>query len=101
MSKSPRRSTRAKAEQLLRQLFSETGYVRLADEARRQADGASYKKGYEVRLVVQTEAELAELRRWLARAGFKPAKPFVKGNQLVQPVYGRAAVEWFLTEAAA
>ena len=61
MLKSPRRSTRAKAEQLLRQLFSETGYVRLADEARRQADGASYKKGYEVRLVVQTEAELAHI----------------------------------------
>lgn len=89
--------TRAKAEKQLRQHFLERGYVRIADDSRRQKEGAKYKKGYEVRLVVNTQTELDQLRLWLEQTGFKPAKPFAKGHQIVQPVYGRTAVEWFLS----
>ena len=40
-----------------------------------------YKKGAEVRLVVESPKELAEIRRLLKRAGFKLGGPFAKAEQ--------------------
>jgi hypothetical protein len=96
MGQSPLRSDQ-EPEIALRQLFQQHGYVRAADEERKQQD-AKYKKGYEVRLVVKTEDELTLIRHWLEQVGLKPGKPFRKHNRLVQPIYGKAAVEWFLSE---
>ncbi len=77
--------------------FRRNGYMRVPDEVRRSVEGHwSYKKGYEVRLVARSKAELALIRRLLRQAGFKPGRPFVKGRQLRQPLYGREAVTRFL-----
>lgn len=82
------------AEETLRQLLLNGGYVRVADLAKRSAHGsASYKKGYEARFVVATRQELESVRRLLKAAGFRAGKPFAKHTKLVQPVYGRDAVE--------
>jgi len=73
------------------------GYVRRPDPARRGGeDGRAYKKGWEVRFTARTEAEIAEIRDLVIAAGFAPARPFFKGHQLIQPVYGIAAVQAYL-----
>ncbi|MEV8096868.1 hypothetical protein [Kitasatospora sp. NPDC085879] len=73
------------------------GYVRRPDLARRSsADGHTYKKGWEVRFTARTEAEITEIRDLVMAAGFAPARPFFKGHQLIQPVYGIAAVQAYL-----
>lgn len=73
------------------------GYVRRPDLARRNsADGHTYKKGWEVRFTARTEAEIAEIRDLVTAAGFAPARPFFKGHQLIQPVYGIAAVQAYI-----
>ncbi|MCU7824589.1 hypothetical protein, partial [Kitasatospora sp. DSM 101779] len=73
------------------------GYVRRPDLARRNsADGHTYKKGWEVRFTARTEAEITEIRDLVIAAGFAPARPFFKGHQLIQPVYGIAAVQAYL-----
>ncbi|MDH6126647.1 hypothetical protein [Kitasatospora sp. GP82] len=73
------------------------GYVRQPDLARRNGeDGRTYKKGWEVRFTARTEEEIAEIRELVIAAGFAPARPFFKGHQLIQPVYGIAAVQAYL-----
>ncbi|HXG44452.1 MAG TPA: hypothetical protein VNJ71_06785 [Gemmatimonadales bacterium] len=82
---------------LLRACFDRPGYVRAANLTRRKEVGSErYKKGWEVRLLARDTRELAEVRRALAAAGFRPGRPFKKHKQIVQPVYGKAAVEAFL-----
>lgn len=79
-------------------IFRRGGYVRSADLAKRKERGSErYKKGYEVRFVLDTESELKDVRRLLKAAGYKPGKPFEKHAKIVQPVYGRVAVEAFRT----
>jgi hypothetical protein len=77
-------------------LFHRNGYVRRTDAVRRVEEGRLYKKGAEVRLVAESAAELAEIRRLLRRAGFRVVRPFAKARQWRQPVYGVAAVARFL-----
>lgn len=73
------------------------GYVRRPDLARRNSeDGRAYKKGWEVRFTARTEEEITEIRELVVAAGFAPARPFFKGHQLIQPVYGIAAVQAYL-----
>ncbi|MFD8751530.1 hypothetical protein ACFV0O_11215 [Kitasatospora sp. NPDC059577] len=73
------------------------GYVRRPDPARRSGEkGHTYKKGWEVRFTARSEAEIAEIRNLVVAAGFAPARPFFKGHQLIQPVYGMAAVQAYL-----
>ncbi|MGW4893412.1 hypothetical protein ACWEQL_14280 [Kitasatospora sp. NPDC004240] len=73
------------------------GYVRRPDPARRTGEqGHTYKKGWEVRFTARSEAEIAEIRDLVVAAGFAPARPFFKGHQLIQPVYGMAAVQAYL-----
>jgi hypothetical protein len=79
-------------------LFHRNGYVRRQNARRLRAEGSwGYKKGDEVRLVADSLAELAEVRRLLRAAGFKPGRPFRKARQYRQPIYGRAQVARFLT----
>lgn len=77
--------------------FLRSSYVRQADPVLRLLQGRTYKKGYEVRFVVASPAELREVRALVQRLGFRPGMPFSKHNRIVQPVYGRAAVDWFVT----
>jgi len=97
MSRVPHTAAGESAEALLRQAFRRSGYVRVVDKARRKEMGHKYKKGYEVRLVVKTRDELMRMRQLLRRVGFDPATSFLKHSRIVQPIYGKAAVEWFLS----
>ncbi len=83
------------AEQLA-DFFHRNGYVRRLSKARRAAEGQSYKKGDEVRLVARSMVELRRIRRLLRQAGFLPGRPFRKGKQWRQPVYGRTETARFL-----
>lgn len=83
--------------QQLRAFFRRNGYIRRQNPQRlATAEYRTYKKGDEVRLVAESYAELRTIRRLLKLAGFKPGRPFRKGNQWRQPVYGRQAVAEFL-----
>jgi len=97
MSRLPQTAAGDSAEALLRQSFRQDGYVRVVNKARRKEMGRKYRKGYEVRLVVKTPPELTQVRQLLRQIGFKPGKPFEKHRRIVQPIYGKAAVEWFLS----
>jgi len=82
-------------------LFHRNGYVRRVNVERRRTEGQKYKKGDEVRLVAESRSELTTIRRLLHQAGFKVARPFVKGRQFRQPLYGRQEVARFLALVAA
>lgn len=77
--------------------FRRNGYVRRQNHERLASEGRRYKKGDEIRLVAETQAELRTIRRLLRQAGFKPGHAFAKHEQYCQPVYGRRAVAHFLT----
>ena len=78
--------------------FHRNGYVRLLNLERRSELGRQiYKKGDEARLVANSLTELAVIQRLLQAAGFKLGKPFQKGQQYRQPIYGRAEVARFLS----
>jgi hypothetical protein len=81
----------------LARVFERNGYVRWQDGVRQIEEGSQvYKKGIELRLVANSLEELAKIRRMLEQAGLKPGRPFVKGRQYRQPVYGKEAVAHFL-----
>ena len=83
-------------KQQLTFFFQRNGYLRLPNPVRQEQEGHQvYKKGYEVRLVAGSERELQQIRSLLHQAGFKAGKPFVKGQQWIQPIYGREGVERF------
>ncbi len=82
-------------EAQLAYFFYRNGCLRLPNATRRKEGSQKYKKGYELRLVAQTKNELKQIRRLLQQMGFKLGKPYQKGRQTVQPVYGKQAVEQF------
>jgi hypothetical protein len=85
------------AKRELAQWFQRNGHVRRQNAARVAAEGFGlYKKGDEVRLMARSASELEAMRRLLRQAGFKPGRPFAKGRQLCQPIYGRQQVARFL-----
>lgn len=84
-----------KPELFLTQFFQRNGYVRVPNRETKKELGKSYKKGYEVRFVLETQSELDQVRDLLMQAGFKPGKPFKKHSRIIQPVYGKRAVGFF------
>lgn len=77
--------------------FRRNGYVRPPAEKRLAGLGyGRFRRGYEFRLTAKSRSELRLIRNLLRRAGFKPGRPFVKGRQFRQPVYGRQELERFL-----
>jgi hypothetical protein len=85
-----------KPEARLAYFFHRNGYLRLPDQARRRQEGSrKYKKGYEVRLVARSEVELKQMTSLLRQVGLKAGRPYQKGKQKVQPIYGKQAVERF------
>ncbi|MCL6504661.1 MAG: hypothetical protein K6T86_18425 [Pirellulales bacterium] len=94
----PSRGPAKAVVQRLVRVFSGRGYLRRQNKRRMAKEGTNqYKKGEEVRLIADTRSELAEIRKLLVQAGFKPGKPFRKGAKYCQPVYGKEAVGRFLT----
>jgi len=96
----PRPST--SASWALARYFRRNGYVRWQNPKRLAREGyLGYKKGDEVRLAAQDEQELHDIQDLLVRAGFRPGRPFVKGQQYRLPIYGREEVGRFLRLVAA
>lgn len=78
-------------------LFRRNGYVRPPAAKRLAGRGyGRFRRGYEFRLTASSKKELRLVRALLREAGFKPGRPFVKGRQFRQPVYGRQELERFL-----
>jgi hypothetical protein len=77
--------------------FRRNGYVRPPAAKRLAAPGyGEFRRGFEFRLTADTRSELRRVRDLLRKAGFTPGRPFVKGRQFRQPVYGRTELERFL-----
>jgi hypothetical protein len=78
-------------------LFQRNGYVRPPIEKRLAGEGdGRFRRGYEFRLTAASKRELHYIRNLLRQADFKPGRPFPKGRQYSQPVYGREELERFL-----
>ncbi len=92
-------ASRTAAARLVK-LFEASGYVRRPDPAR-QSDYRTYKKGSEVRLVLSSTAELKRAREALRVLGFTPGRPFRKSSRIVLPLYGAAAVRFFVDQLGA
>jgi hypothetical protein len=96
--RSPRKANKKQKDPLLARLvsyFERSGYVRMPQRDRLKEGYRSYKKGWEVRFVVNDERELAELRLLIEGLELVPGNPYNKGARIVQPVYGKQAVELF------
>jgi hypothetical protein len=93
-AKKRKKSTKPEAQ--LVEYFQRNGYMRIPDNGRLGDEGSTvYKKGYEIRLVARTKAELNTIRKLLRETGLKAGKPFAKAQQIVQPIYGKAAMDQF------
>lgn len=90
--------TMRQAKRQLTALFERNGYVRWQNPDRIAEVGSQvYKKGDEVRLVAESDAELAHIQQLLEVRGFVSGRPFVKGKyQYCVPIYGREQVTRFL-----
>lgn len=78
------------ARRYLRSLFTKRGYTRQPSKS------DPGKKGWEIRLPVDSASELKTLQKMLSAAGFNVSKPFSKSNLYIQPIYGKDAFEWFM-----
>lgn len=78
----------------LKKFYRKRGYVRIANKKRKK-QSASYKKGWEVRLITTNEAELTMIRGWIEHVGLKPGKPYLNKTRMIQPIYGKVALDWF------
>ncbi len=76
----------------LKDYLRANSYARVPDEDRQDEGWSSYKKGYELRIVVKTQTDVKNVKRLLADAKIKPGKPYRKAQQWVLPVYGKESV---------
>ncbi len=80
----------------LAHFFARGGCVREPRPARFGEGSQRYKKGWEVRILVDNHGDLVEVRLLLTAIGLTPARPYRKyGERFVQPVYGLTAAELF------
>ncbi len=91
----PDPKSRRSAETALMALFRANGYIRRPAEDR-NGDPAAYKKGSEVRLVLQNPSAARSAVRLAKAVGLRPGKVYPKHARIVVPLYGQEAVTWFL-----
>lgn len=75
------------------QLIERNSYFRLPNEDRRKEEETNYRKGWELRLVVDNESEVEAAMRSIASSGLKAGRPFKKWSRWVIPLYGQKVVE--------
>lgn len=75
------------------------GCIRQPSRKRQRRDGPTYKKGYEVRLAVETRSGALRLAAQLRAAGLGAGRPYAHHNGFIVPIYGREAVEWYKRQA--
>ena len=84
------------AMNVLKKVFLRNGYLRIKDSSRiEESKTQKYKKGFEVRLVANDEAELELIRAAISALDLHVAKSFQKGKQMVQPIYGEEITRKF------
>lgn len=84
------------ALKLLEKIFLRNGYVRIKNSSKVEESRTQvYKKGYEVRLIAKDEAELELIRTAISSLDLHVAKSFLKGKQIVQPIYGEEITRTF------
>ncbi|GEM_PF-874269 len=91
----PDPKSRRSAETALIALFRASGYIRRPVEDR-NGSSANYKKGSEVRLVLDTHTAARSAARLARAVGLRPGKAYPKHARIVVPLYGNDAVQWFL-----
>jgi hypothetical protein len=79
-------------ERTLKEYIRENSYARVPDEDRQEEGWSSYKKGYEMRIVVKSQADVRNVKRLLTDVHIKAGKPYRKAQQWVLPVYGKDSV---------
>jgi hypothetical protein len=75
------------------QLIERNSYLRQPNEDRRKEEKTNYRKGWELRLVLDNESEVEAAVRSIASSGLKAGRPFKKWSRWVIPLYGREAVK--------
>jgi len=88
--------TKRQASRQVVAFFERNGYIRRQLEERRAAEGRRYKKGDEVRLTANSEAEVELIQSLLDVLEFTHGSPFVKSRQYRIPIYGREQVRRFV-----
>lgn len=78
-------------DRVLARRYSASVNVRLPDLERRERD-RGYKKGWEARIPVDDDEQLADLLSRLDKHGIPHGRPYAKTRQRIVPVYGREAV---------
>jgi hypothetical protein len=77
--------------------FKRNGYVRFQNPERLNEGHQNYKKGNEVRLVANSDEELAHIQELLHTLAFTSGRPFAKRRQFNIPIYGREQISRFLS----
>ncbi|MEP2348334.1 MAG: hypothetical protein ABJH96_11135, partial [Algoriphagus sp.] len=81
---------------LLKEKFLRNGNLRIKDELLVAKPGShKSKKGYEVRILAKNEQELEEIQTAISSLDLYVAKTFLKGKQIVQPIYGKEITKKF------
>lgn len=80
----------------LGRFFQRNSYCRRPDADRQQEGHRSYRKGWEVRLVLKDVDEVGLVSTLIRRVGLNPGKAFQKGRKWIVPIYGEEAVTSFL-----
>jgi hypothetical protein len=84
------------AFKILKEIFLRNGNLRIKDSSRvEESRTQKYKKGFEVRLLAKDEVELERIQSAISSLDLYVAKPFLKGNQIVQPIYGEEITRKF------
>jgi|FLOH01.1.fsa_nt_gi hypothetical protein len=84
--------SRRSDQRRLGRFFNRNSYCREPDAARLTEGYSKYKKGWEVRLILKDEDEVALVCRLLWKVGLIPGKAFSKSKRWAVPVYGEEAV---------
>lgn len=83
-------------EEKLATYFFRNGCQRKPNKDRHEEGNKNYKRGWEIRLTANDEAEVTEIRDLLKASGFSPGKPYSKHLQTILPLYGRETSEKFI-----
>ena len=82
--------------ELLKYAFYRNAYFRVPNPDRRHDEPHDYKKGYEIRLVLESKEEVTAVQRALKKFQFRLSAPYEHGrHRIIQPIYGKKAVARF------
>ena len=82
--------SKRKAQQILREFFLRSGYLRLRNGDKLAKHGSQeYKKGFEIRFVARDEKELELIRASISALNFTLSESYISNRRFIQPLYGK------------